>query len=63
MTKPPALACYMASSLANGVWSAVSDGYQIGGTASCGLVLSGGVWIAVMIRAIPGWIAAFVVVY
>ena len=58
---PPAMACYMSSGT-SGVWLAVNDGWSAT-TAFCGLVLGGGVWNATMSQGIPGWIAAFVVVY
>jgi len=55
------MACYMTSGTST-VWLAVNDGYSTTSTF-CGLVLSGGVWNAVMSRGIPGWTAAFVIVY
>lgn len=60
---PPALACYLTSSPATGVWIVVSDGYWTVNTPWCGLTLSGATWIATMFNAPIGWTAAFVVVY
>ena len=60
-TNPPAMSCYLTSPGATS-WLAIA------GTPSttapyCGLVLSNGVFNAVMSQAPVGWTAAFVVVY
>ena len=59
---PPALACYTGTN--DGVWLAVNDGFS-GTSPYCTLVwLPGaGRWRAAMRQMIPGWYAAFVVVY
>ena len=60
--RPPALACYMGST-AMTVWLAVSDAYSVSGSAYCALTFFSGTWMATMSRALPGWVAAFVIVY
>jgi len=60
--RPPGLACYT-SDAPNGVWLNFSDGNTTA-SRNCGLVLgTSGTWNAVLIGGIPGWYAAFVVVY
>jgi hypothetical protein len=63
-TKPPAIACYTTDSLSSDpvVWLRVDDGYT-STSMFCGLVFSDGVWSVVLSRGIPGYWAAFVVLY
>ena len=58
---PPVFGCYTSSSL-SGTWLVVADG-RYSTDLSCGLVFGNGVWNAVMLHGVPGWWAAFVVVY
>jgi len=60
--RPPFMSCYTHSATGAGVWLAVSDGMSAT-DFWCGLVLVNGVWTATMQQMIPGWTAAFVVVY
>jgi hypothetical protein len=62
INQPPGLACYMRDPLGASAWLAVA-GASDGVSAYCGLVLSGGQWGAVIVRAPVGWHAAFAVVY
>jgi hypothetical protein len=62
--RPPALACYTSSGSTPVVWLQVA--YSTGTTVpSCGLVFDAdrARWNAVLIRGIPSWLAAFVVVF
>lgn len=61
-TKPPALACYVSVS-GTGGWFAVSDGYTVTTTPYCHLSFTGGVYVAQMFQATPGYTAAFVVIF
>lgn len=61
-SRPPGMACYEASSPSNGIWLAVGDGFSSTSTY-CTLVLVSGRWEARMRNMIPGWTAAWVVVY
>jgi len=63
INRPPSLACYMGSTTSP-VWLSVA-GAPPGSTttAFCGLVFGNGGWSAVLTQGVPGWIAAFVVVY
>jgi len=61
LSAPPDLACFLATSIANGVWLAVTDGGST--TAYCGLVLADGRWNAVMVRAAIGSTALFIVTW
>ena len=59
---PPPLTCYMSE--LGITWLPVSDGTIRGSNANvCGLTFDNGRFSAVMINGIPGWLAAFVVVY
>lgn len=62
-TKPPSMSCYMTDNPSGGVWIAVNDGYS--DTSSyCAIVFTtSNVWRAAMLQSLPGWTAAFVVVY
>ena len=61
-TRPPSMVCYQASSLTSGVWLSVSGVPGSTGTF-CGLVFSGGSWVAVMTQMPTSWTAAFVILY
>lgn len=61
--RPPAVACYISSNPATGVWVAVNDGYWIPDTPWYGMGLAGGIWRVTVHDAPVGWTAAFVVVY
>jgi hypothetical protein len=61
INKPPALACYQGSP-GGTVWLSVAGTPGAVG-AYCGLVFQSGAWVAVMVQAIPGNVAAFVVIY
>lgn len=59
ITNPPALVCYIGE--ANGaIWIAVSSANE---WPSCGLGVSGSTLTAIIVKAPPGWVVAFVVVY
>lgn len=61
---PPKLTCYITENpnVAVPVWLSVSDGFNTAAPA-CGVAFTGGRWGAVLVQGIPGWYAAFVVVY
>ena len=61
MSNPPAMTCYEGNA-AGTVWLEVALS-PTSNAATCGLVLSNGVFHATMINAVPGWTAVFVVVY
>ena len=58
---PPAVACYMRSPTTTTTWLAVNDGFSTT-SAWCAVSFSG-TWSVSMLDMIPGWTAAFVVVY
>jgi hypothetical protein len=64
---PPSVACYTSDGIPSSSgqfgWLAVADGTTTTNSAYCGLVFSNGTWNVVLSRGIPGWFAAFVVVY
>ena len=60
---PPAMACYLVSDPALGVWIAVNDGYWNVNTPWCAVSILSGVWRASMHNVPLGWTAAFVIVY
>jgi hypothetical protein len=45
------------------VWLSVAGTPTTTSGAYCGLVFSNGAWVASMVNSVPGWIAAFVVIY
>ncbi|HUT57404.1 MAG TPA: hypothetical protein VNA25_05975 [Phycisphaerae bacterium] len=59
---PPAMVCYVGS-LTSYVWIPVASTLTASRAPSCGLVLSGGRWNAVMVYGPAGWVAAFVIIY
>lgn len=61
INRPPALACYTGS-VTSPSWLKVADGFSSTSTY-CGLVFGSGQWTVVLNQGIPGWLAAFVVVY
>ncbi len=61
INSPPSMACYHGST-ADGVWLSVGSGLD--GEPQCAVVFDdGGGWTAAMLNSVPGWVAAFVVVY
>jgi hypothetical protein len=60
-SKPPVLVCYTSSTGTN-AWLLVTDGFS---TASswCAMSLVSGAWVASFHDGIPGWFAAFSVIY
>ncbi|MEO5904827.1 MAG: hypothetical protein ABIQ55_12510 [Gemmatimonadaceae bacterium] len=61
--KPPFLACYLTDGTLPVVWLSIAGPH--GGTnATCQLSFSGGLWTAQILKSpVPGWTAAFVVVF
>ncbi len=59
---PPAVSCYTTDAPLGGTWLAVNDGYSLT-SPYCATVFSGGVWTVTHLQGIPGWTAAWVVVY
>lgn len=59
---PPAVSCYTAPTITTGAWLAVSDGFTVD-APYCGLAFNGSAWTVQLHQGIPGWVAAWVVVY
>jgi hypothetical protein len=59
---PPVMSCYTGSTT-SAVWLSVAGGSTGVNDTFCGLVFAGGGWTASMINTVPGWLAAFVVLY
>jgi hypothetical protein len=59
---PPSMSCYTGS-VTSTVWLSIAGGSSGVSDTFCGLVFAGGGWTATMIGTVPGWLAAFVVLY
>lgn len=62
IAQPPAVTCYTTSSVGTGVWLHVADGFTVD-APYCAVTFVGGGWRVEMAQGVPGWVAAWVVVY